>query len=193
MSGAYVLGADSGLTELREADHLLHALAGELRLPRTAYGCTHLVPGERPRIAVSLALAGATDAAAAWRWLTARGHAVAGLPGGTRHGPGGAAAAAACAAAEHASRSVGRAVLYPGADALTGTMTVGELLAASAIEQIVLLGAPGGPPGEARMVTRGHVRPQWLDGRLVLAVIPAAAETLIPFEAPAPTPCCTGR
>ena len=37
--------------------------------------------------------------------------------------------------------------------------------------------------------TRDFVRPVWRDGRLVLLVQPAADDTVVPFENPAPTPC----
>ncbi|MFE9727753.1 hypothetical protein ACFYQ5_30350 [Streptomyces sp. NPDC005794] len=40
------------------------------------------------------------------------------------------------------------------------------------------------------MVTREFVRPQWRDGELVLAAMPAVGGTLVPFEVPDPTPCC---
>ncbi|MFF1320322.1 hypothetical protein ACFVZZ_12970, partial [Streptomyces chartreusis] len=52
----YVLTVDAGVRDLRAADHLLHTLAAELALPEGVFGCTHLVRGERPRVALSLAL-----------------------------------------------------------------------------------------------------------------------------------------
>jgi hypothetical protein len=160
----YVLTVDAGLRDLRAADHLLRTLAAELALPRGVFGCTHLVRGDRPRVVVSLA--GVEEGLR--ERLVAQGHEV----------------------AEGAPDSVGRAVLYPGADALRGTMTVAEVLSVSAIDRVTVLGAAGRAAPEARLVTRDHVRPQWQDGELVLAAMPAVGGTLVPFEVPDPTPCC---
>ncbi|MFH9859608.1 hypothetical protein [Streptomyces sp. NPDC017202] len=38
-------------------------------------------------------------------------------------------------------------------------------------------------------MTNDHVRPQRQDGEPVLAAMPAAGGTLVPFEVPEPTPC----
>ncbi|WP_406839408.1 hypothetical protein ACICHK_30725 [Streptomyces sp. AHU1] len=113
--------------------------------------------------------------------------------GEERHGPGELAAGAAHAAAEHGTRTGGRAVLYPGSDAVTGILTVGRLLEVSAVDRVAVLGSPEGAPSEAELVTRDHVRPEWREGRLVLAAMPAAGGTLVPFEVPDPTPCCAGH
>ncbi|HET6356024.1 MAG TPA: hypothetical protein VFG16_17705, partial [Streptomyces sp.] len=80
-----------------------------------------------------------------------------------------------------------RAVLLPGAAALTGTLTVGELSAASVVDEVAALGAPGAADPGGRLVTRDHVRPEWREGRLVLTVTPAVGGSLVPFEAPDPT------
>ncbi|MFI6492122.1 hypothetical protein [Streptomyces sp. NPDC050564] len=107
--------------------------------------------------------------------------------GAERHGP---ADLAAGAAVEHAARTGGRAVLYGGSEALTGTVTVARLLAGSAVDRVAVLGAPDGPEPERRIVTRDHVRPEWREGHLVLTTMPAAGGALVPFEVPEPTPCC---
>jgi hypothetical protein len=163
----YVLTVDAGIRDLRAADHLLHSLAAELSVSEGAFGCTHLVRGDRPRVAVSLTLPSPLPRTARER-LTARGHEVSeGLPD-----------------------AVGRAVIYPGVASLTGTLTIAELLDRSAIDRVTVLGAPGRPDPRTSMVTRDHVRPQWQDGALVLTAMPAAGGTLVPFEVPDPTPCC---
>ncbi|MET9890151.1 hypothetical protein ABZZ47_08010 [Streptomyces sp. NPDC006465] len=228
MTGWYVVGVDTGHTgALREADHLLRALAVELDLHEDVVGCTHHVrDGRRPHTALSFALPSERAARAAWQRLTGTesgtdldagaGEGVGvgvgvwtgegGPPGagpdvgpgvvlgvafdGERHGPADLAAGAAHAAAEHTARTAGRAVLYPGAEALTGTVTVARLLEVSAVDRIAVLGAPEGVPADRQLVTRDHVRPEWRDGRLVLAAMPAAGGTLVPFEVPDPTPCC---
>ncbi|MFH8798685.1 hypothetical protein ACH4F6_03650 [Streptomyces sp. NPDC017936] len=164
----YAVTVDAGLRDLRAADHLLRTLAAELALPQGVFGCTHLVRGERPRVVVSLAVEEETVAADVRERLAAQGHEVAdGVPD-----------------------PVGRAVLYPGADVLRGTMTIAEVLSASAIDRVTVLGAAGRPAPEARLTTREHVRPQWQDGQLVLTAMPAVGGTLVPFEVPDPTPCC---
>ncbi|MFD4555052.1 hypothetical protein ACFWP5_12140 [Streptomyces sp. NPDC058469] len=104
------------------------------------------------------------------------------------HGP---AEAAALAAAEHAARRSGRAVLYAGVERLTGTVTVADLLESTAIDQLTLVGAPLTTPDPTTpILTQDHVRPEWREGRLVLALVPAVGNTLAPFEVPNPTPCC---
>ncbi|WP_031475301.1 hypothetical protein [Streptomyces bicolor] len=164
----YVLTVDTEVRDLRAADHLLHTLAAELALPEGAFGCTHLVRGERPHVALSLTLRSEPLLRTAQERLTARGHEVA--PG--------------------SPDAAGRAVIYPGVSALTGTLTVADLLTRSAIDRVTVLGTPGRPTSDTRLVTGDHVRPQWQNGELVLTAMPAVGGTLVPFEVPDPTPCC---
>ncbi|MFJ8154054.1 hypothetical protein [Streptomyces sp. NPDC094468] len=59
------------------------------------------------------------------------------------------------------------------------------------MERLVVLGAPAaGLPPDARILTRDHIRPEWRDGVLTLALVPAAGGLPAPFEVPDPTPCC---
>ncbi|MGW0138238.1 hypothetical protein [Streptomyces calvus] len=164
----YALTVDAGTVDLRAADHLLRTLADGFDLPEDTFGCTHLVRGDRPRVVVSLTLP-SRPLLDTVRERLAHGYGTVapGLPD-----------------------AVGRAVLYPGAAALTGTTTVAELLARSAIDRVTVLGTPEPPDPATRMVTRDHVRPQWQRDELVLAATPALGGTLVPFEAPDPTPCC---
>jgi len=164
----YVVTVDAGSANLRAADHLLQALAAELALPEGTFGCTHLVRGERPHVALSFTLPSEPLPRTARERLTARGYEV----------------------TDGAPDAVGRAVLYPGVSSLTGTLTVAEVLARSAIDRVSVLGSAAQPSPDAQLVTRGHVRPQWQDGALVLTAMPAAGATLVPFEVPDPTPCC---
>ncbi|CAM5710271.1 hypothetical protein [Streptomyces fumanus] len=165
----YALGVDTEETGLRAADHLLLDLAARLGLPEDVFGCTHLVRDGGPRrVALSLAAADAAVLDAARAALTDQGYAV----------------------TDGAPDRSGRAVLYPGAARLTGTLTVAELLERSAIERVRVLGTPGPADPGLHLVTREFVRPQWEDGVLVLAAMPHAGGTLVPFEDPDPTPCC---
>ncbi|MFE2071000.1 hypothetical protein ACFXDH_53085 [Streptomyces sp. NPDC059467] len=183
-----VIGVDAGTVTLREADHLIHELLGQLALTDEVFACTHLHrTDDRRGTAVSL---GVPDPDAVWRELSAR------LPEGTGlvladrvHGPDDAVAAARRAAL--APPTSGRAVVYPGVAHLTGTVTVADLLDRTAIQRLVVLGAPAVElPADAEVLTQNHVRPEWRDGTLTLALVPAAGGLLAPFEVPDPTPCC---
>ncbi|WP_105968868.1 hypothetical protein [Streptomyces geranii] len=165
----YALWADTEVSALSTADHLLLTIATELALPEGTFGCTHLIRGDRPRVALSFTVPSESLLRTAEEQLRRQGYEV--TPG--------------------VPDLVGRAVVYPGADSLNGTLTVGELVARSAIDRVTVLGAPGQPPAEQTLVTRSHVRPQWHGGdELVLAAMPAVGGTLVPFEVPDPTPCC---
>ncbi|MFH8389546.1 hypothetical protein [Streptomyces sp. NPDC018036] len=197
MSESHVVGVDTGHTgALRGADHLLRAFAAELGPDAAVSGCTHHVrDGLRPHTALSFALPSERAARALWQRLTLDGPGRSGDAPGVafgdeRHGPGESAAGAALAAAEHAARTGGRAVLYPGSGAVTGVLTVARLLEVCAVERVAVLGSPEAPSPETLLVTREHVRPEWREGRLVLVAMPAAGGTLVPFEVPDPTPCC---
>ncbi|MGW3953203.1 hypothetical protein ACWEKM_20315 [Streptomyces sp. NPDC004752] len=191
-----VIGVDAGTASLREADHLVHRLTDGLGLPEGTVGCTHLIrTAERRGTTVSFALPDAAAAGAAWQRLTELADPdpeLGAVLGDLTHGAAASARAAAPGAADHARRSGGRAVLYPGADRLTGTVVLAELLATTAIERVVVVGAPfaDGPDPKTPVLTRDHVRPEWRDGRLTLALVPAVGGTLAPFEVPNPTPCC---
>ncbi|MCL8014437.1 hypothetical protein [Streptomyces sp. AS02] len=164
----HVLTVDPEVRDLRTADHLLHALAAELALPEGTFGCTHLVRGERPHVALSLTLPSEPLLRTAQERLTARGHEVS--PG--------------------TPDTVGRAVIYPGVSSLTGTLTIADVLTHSAIDRVTVLGAIAQPSPQTWLVTGDHVRPQWQNGELVLTAMPAVGGALVPFEVPDPTPCC---
>jgi hypothetical protein len=121
--------------------------------------CTHLVHDDRPRVAVTVATATRTV--------------LPGFPDGV----------------EATDQDGGRAVVYPGVELLTGTMTVADLLAKSAIDRVRVIGGPQ-PSGETLVDTRDFVRPQWMEGTLTLVATPAADGRIAPFEVPNPTPCC---
>ncbi|MET8146120.1 hypothetical protein ABZU32_37935 [Sphaerisporangium sp. NPDC005288] len=215
-----ILGLDAGSRTVAEAEHLLHEMAESLGLPAGTVGCTHFVRTTGlAHVACSLSVPTATgrdaDTASAGGAGTApaggtrtdsadgAGAAPAGvvdlgaLPahlgaalGDARTGPGDLAEGAALAAAAHAAGSSGRLVLFPGRDALTGTLTTAEVLARSAVERVVVLGRTEDPAPDAPLATNDFVRPQWRDGRIVLLAMPAAGGMLMPAEVPNPTPCC---
>ncbi|GAA2070904.1 hypothetical protein [Actinomadura alba] len=189
-----VLGIDAGSRTLKEADHLLVGLPGRLGLPEDVVGYTHLISG-RPHVAVSLSLpyevvpagGGAASDRAARDLLDRLPDDIGAALGEHVRGPADQAEAASLAAAEH-GRS-GRAVLFPGAQRLTGTLTAGEVLGRSAIERIVVLMGEE-PSADVLVDTRDHVRPEWREGRLTLLALPAGKGVIAPYEVPNPTPCC---
>jgi hypothetical protein len=166
-----VVGLDLGHSCVREAEHWLADVPAVLGHPAGLVACTHLVPGPRPRIVLTLAAPARIDLAA----LPPR-------PPVTRDDRSDDGAALA-AAAEHAARRSGRAVLFPGVRRLVGTVAVADLIAKSAIERVLLLGAPD-PMPETLVETRDYVRPQWMDGALTLVAVPAADGRIAPAEAP---------
>ncbi|WP_233512726.1 hypothetical protein [Micromonospora deserti] len=166
-----ILGLSLGHRTVREAEHWLGGHVAPLGLPDLV-ACTHLVASPYPHVALSVAVPAATDR-------------LAGLPAT----PPQLRAAAERAAGEHAARSSGRAVRYPGSDRMVGTLTVAELLAGSAVERVVVLGGPPAGP-ETPLHTRDFVRPRWQAGELVLVVTPHRSGGVAPFEVPDPTPCC---
>ena len=129
--------------------------------PRPVLACTHLVQEPYRHVAISLVADGT-------------------FPTSAELAP---------AAAAALSGKFGRAVVFPGADRLVGTLTVAEILAISAIDRVEILGSGEADPS-ALVDTRDFVRPQYRSGSLVLTTTPAAGDLLVPFETRDPTPCC---
>ncbi|TNC24842.1 hypothetical protein [Amycolatopsis alkalitolerans] len=174
-------GLDAGTRSFGEADHLAHVLVDRLRLPAQAVVCTHLVRLPDSHVALSLWVPPGFDGL--WNELTRFAeHGTAGAASGTgRSGRPELAAAAADAAIEHLSRKGGRAVVYPGSRQLTGTVRVGEMLARSAIARVHVTG--GRPPADEDLLDTGdHVRPEWLDGELVLTVKQVHNGRFVPYD-----------
>ncbi|MBP2704549.1 hypothetical protein JOL79_12060 [Microbispora sp. RL4-1S] len=188
-----ILGVDAGSRTVPEAEHLLHAVVEALGLPDDVIGCTHFVRTGTPHVACSVAVPGPVDLAGLTITLTTT--LTTALPAGVsaaladaRTGPD--SEGAALAAAEHAGRTSGRIALFPGRSALVGTLTVGDLLARSAVERVLVLAQPDPPAPGAAVDTRDHVRPVWRDTVMTLLTMPAAGGLLVPAEVPDPTPCC---
>ncbi len=89
----------------------------------------------------------------------------------------------------HTARTSGRVVVFPGSVGLVGTLSVGHVITASAIDRVQILTGHEAEHTTA-LATRDFLRPRWDAGYLVLHVQPAAGATLVPFETPTPTPCC---
>lgn len=164
-----VIGLDLGHTTVVEAEHWLADLPPVPGL----VACTHFAAG---RVLVTVEGIGVTDLP----------------PRPTRAVPHDGAALSAGAA--HTARRAGRAVIYPGVRHLTGSLTVADLIASSAIETVrVIGGAVVVPEPETLVDTRAFVRPQWMHGRLTLVATPAPGGRIAPFEVPNPTPCCAAH
>jgi hypothetical protein len=84
-----------------------------------------------------------------------------------------------------------RCVRFPGQDDLTGVLLAADIVAASAIDEVVGVGVPVGP--DALVDTLGFLRPIVSGGRLVLLVEPAAGGVLRPVEIAQPHECCGGH
>ncbi|HEX6360505.1 hypothetical protein [Actinophytocola sp.] len=82
-----------------------------------------------------------------------------------------------------------RCVRFPGQEALTGVHSAAEIVAASAIDEVVGIGVAVDSPID----TRGFLRPTFTEGRLVLLVEQAAGGVLRPVEIAAPHQCCGGH
>ena len=114
----------------------------------------------------------------------------------TRHGVpavgGRTVSAVATAAGEAATGSRGRVVSFPGQDVVTGAVTVGDLVATTAVDAVV--GLAGTVVGAVDVVdTAGWVRPRWNDGRLELLVERGAGGVLRPFEQRRQVACCASH
>ena len=93
----------------------------------------------------------------------------------------------------HADRQGGRLFVYAGSDLLRGVMPVGQLVSASAIEDVTMIGHRAGVEPHTEIDTQAFVRPHLSDGRVQLVVRPAADGRVIPFEQQNPTPCCANH
>lgn len=205
---AWVVGLDPACTTLREADHLAWCLLESLGAAGVdepgLLVTTHHVPGP-PGGAAHTALAVGLSASPAPRarelverllrvcvehsaaasvtevGCSTDGEALSGLPV--------LAAGSRTAAEQQRTGEAGRAVVFSGVGALGTSVTVGQLLATTAVDAVLELGSHETVDPSTLVHTRDHVRPVLREGRLVLDVQPAVGG-LVPFENPNPTPCC---
>jgi hypothetical protein len=184
-----VVGLDLEHTDERRAENDLQGLVRGLPAGAVRAAATHWARlGDRPHVALSVELVDVSAALLVER-LSQLGPRWASAADGEVRGDTSLRAAAQEARDAHVERRSGRAVHYPGVESLVGTLTVQELLEGSAVDRVQVLTAGDAPP-HALVVTHGHVRPTWADGKLVLLTQPAVGGTLFPFESPSPTACC---
>jgi len=196
-SGATLVAGVNLLTPTEpEADVVLHRLALQLAargIANPTLGTHRAQSTDGVHIALSVEI---PDIGPVQVWallqelLPAPQHGSRGISvGDRRSGPTDLQVGAASAAAEHSTRSGGRAAHFPGIDRLTGALTVREVLARSGIERVAVLAGADAEP-DTILQTRDFVRPRWIAGQLVLPVQQGPGGTLLPFEVPNPTPCC---
>jgi hypothetical protein len=149
--------------------------------------CTHVDRSTgSPRTGVALRLTGEPGAPEATRQALA--HALGGpvLTAESESPPG----AARVALHEAWSRTAGRCVRFPGQAGVRGRVRAGDLVAGTAIDEVVGLAGP--VPVDAVVETAGFLRPTWAAGRLTLLVEQAAGGVFQPFEVEFPHECCGG-
>ncbi len=188
-----VVGLDLEHLDEARADHDLRDLVRALPPGTVRHAASHWASrGERPHVALSIETAALADDVVVER-LTGRlaslGPRWALTTGGAAHGDVALLDPAVVARDAHVARRSGRAVHFRGVETLVGALPVRDLLDRSAIDRVRVLTAADAAP-DAVVVTRGHVRPAWTGGELVLLTQPAVGGTLVPFESPSPTACC---
>lgn len=88
-------------------------------------------------------------------------------------------------------RPDGRCIRFPGQSGLTGLVSAGDIVATSAIDEVVGIGTT--VTADRLVDTLDFLRPTFTDGRLVLLVEPAAGGVLRPAEIKDPHQCCGGH
>ncbi|MCW2540163.1 MAG: hypothetical protein JWN95_1888 [Frankiales bacterium] len=199
-----VLAIDTPLTTLAEAEHSLFGLGQAVVLPADALVCTHEVRDAAPHYAFSITFSGPVSETLRarlieylgdWPMMFDAGPVGSDVPVGSQLAVGVGSdlgVGVSQALDEVRRRAGGRAVRFPGREALTGSLPIAAVLADSAIDRMTLLGGGTIAP-DWQLTTRDFVRPRWQQGDLVLAVMPAGSGTVAPFEVPNPTPCCGGH
>jgi len=91
---------------------------------------------------------------------------------------------------EAAAGTAGRCLRFPGQEQVSGKLPVADLIAATAIDELVGVGVTVTP--DQLVDTRDFLRPTWSGGQLTLMVEQAAGGVLQPFEIEFPHECCGG-
>jgi hypothetical protein len=149
--------------------------------------CTHVDRSAgSPRTGVALRLTGDPVAPEATR------QALASALGGpvVTAGPDSAPGPAQVALGEARAGAAGRCVRFPGQAGVRGPVRAGDLVAGTAIDEVV--GLVGPVAADAVVDTAGFLRPTWARGRLTLLVEQVAGGVFQPFEVEFPHECCGG-
>jgi hypothetical protein len=194
-----VLGIDAGQQDRSELEHLLArattACGGELGgVGRVMFACTHLVDGSGNGEEPGRHWAGSLEIADLALDLQVFAAALGGQVSvadtdGRRGGPEQWHRGALAAAGQLRDRRGGRVVLFPGKERLVGVLAAEQVAVLSAVTRLV--GIADTPTSDVALDTRDFVRPEFLDGDLVLRVRPFGPDgNVAPFEVRDPTPCC---
>lgn len=191
-----VAGVDLALGRIEDAENAAHVIADGITAQgiaadRLVVGVHRVLVNERDAgdFALSVAVQGMGDDTV-WRLVresaaqAAVRHEPTVVMRGRRCGPGARAATARLAATEQANGTGGRAVVFRGSDAATGSWMVRDLLAGSAIEEVVDIEASTPKPEDLVLVSES-LRPRWSFGKLVLFVLPAPGlpdSIYLPFQ-----------
>ncbi|RKS73892.1 hypothetical protein CLV35_2386 [Motilibacter peucedani] len=190
MGNEVYVGASRCDRELHDAEHLLGGLVAALRpLGEVSLACTHVVTVPWRHEAVSVAVSNADDEAvlAAATAAVGAGATVVVLSGSARSSAGPDNAGAAAAAESLRDRSGGRAVVFAGQERLLGELPLSEAVQVSDLDGV--LSMAGEPAPDAVLVTRDHVRPELVGGRLLLRTQHEDPSRLVPWEPPVVHQC----
>lgn len=166
------LGIDAGQRDRSELEHLLaravHACGDAVPL-----ACTHLVEDPQRHWAGSLELAGTgPDAEQLARVLDAA--VTASATSVLSYGPPSWLVGSAAAALQLRERRAGRAVVFAGQQRLVGIIEADQVTALSAVTRLV--GVADTPTTGVLLDTRDFVRPEIVEGELLLRVRPFGAD-----------------
>lgn len=191
MSGPVWVGLDGEERDLARLEHLIHEAAEVIgRAP--AFASTHVVThgGRHAAAALSFAMLRPPERDLLAAWAVARdvgviiddaGSFLAGGPVARRAG-------ASVAIARLRDRTDGRAVRFPGQDQVPSSVTPARLIALSAIDRVIALGARIMP---ADLIENAdHLRPRFEEGLLVLHVTALRSGRFRPFELATSHACC---
>lgn len=183
-----VCGPGGGTQEsLAEVEHRVFGLGGRLGAVEVA---THVVRSpDGPHHAATLRLTTPADVAGVVGLGPGEAAVLLSAAGEVPLGDGAHGDHAAEVARAHRDRASGRLVRFPGQADLPDRLPLAELTGRCAVEAVDLLGV-GDAPGLV-LRTRGHVRPEFRDGVLVLPVTAWDDGEVCPFESPHPRACCT--
>ena len=154
--------------------------------------CTHVDrSGPAPRVGVSLRLTGEPAVPAATRSALARALGGPVVAEGTDDaeevtGP------ARTALLEAGAAAAGRVVRFPGQAEVSGRITVADLIAGTAIEQVVGIAVEVAGTDVVDTGPNGYLRPTFSGGQLTLLVERAAGGGIQPFEGENQHVCCEG-
>lgn len=185
-----VVGLDGGTQERDATEHLLLTAVDQVRGAgaEVPLACTHFVRTPAPHWAASVLVRGRVPE------LDLPGVSVVAVDeaGGTRTDGSQDWALGAAGAAEQLLSGNGRVVVFDGHDRLPASLPVEDVPALTAIQEV--RGVGGTDTAGHLLHTRGYVRPDLVDGRLVLHVRPFGEDgNVAPFEVPNPTPCCAAH